>query len=253
MNKTIADRNQYVAKSNSIIRTRYRLTLQQQRLILFCISKIKPRDTINQRYTFTIDQICEACGLNGDSGFYYKTIKDDLIKLTTREWGIMPDGTQKTISWIGDVDITPSNGTVSITFNPNMEPYLFELKNNYTQYKLANALVFRSKHTLRLYEILRSYTTKQAIENGIERTVMYSVAQFRRILACEKQYPLWAEFERNVIKKAVKQINSVCDDIHVEYETYKTGRSIENIEFIITTPTGLEMLNAIKKKREILR
>lgn len=88
----------------------------------------------------------------------------------------MPDGTQKTISWIGDVDITPSNGTVSITFNPNMEPYLFELKNNYTQYKLANALVFRSKHTLRLYEILRSYTTKQAIENGIERTVMYSVA-----------------------------------------------------------------------------
>ena len=57
-NKTIADRQQYVVKANSLIRTRYRLTLQQQRLVLFCISKIRPQDMIGQEYTFTIEEIC---------------------------------------------------------------------------------------------------------------------------------------------------------------------------------------------------
>lgn len=70
---------------------------------------------------------------------------------------------------------------------------------------------------------------------------------------CEEEYPLWSEFERCVLKKATNEINAVCDDIHIEYETYKAGRSIESVNFIITTPTGFEMLNAIKKKREILR
>ena len=41
--KAVADRNQYVVKSNDLIRkTRYNLTTQQQKIVLFAISKIKP-------------------------------------------------------------------------------------------------------------------------------------------------------------------------------------------------------------------
>lgn len=215
-NKTVADRNQYVVKANSIIRTRYQLTLQQQRIVLFCISKIKPKDAINREYTFTIDEICAACGVKKDSiGAYYKNIKADLVKLTERHWGITPDGSQMTVSWIGDAKITEGSGTITIRFNPNMEPYLYDLHRDYTQYKLANALVFRSRHTLHLYEILRSHTTAQALREGWEKSVMYSTEELRRMLDCEEEYPLFAEFDRCVLKKATKEINSCCDDIHV--------------------------------------
>ena len=43
--KALADRNQYVVKANDLIRkTRYNLTTQQQKIVLFAISKIKPTD-----------------------------------------------------------------------------------------------------------------------------------------------------------------------------------------------------------------
>ena len=253
-NKTIADRNQYVVKANSIIRTRYRLTLQQQRLILFCISKIRPQDVISQEYTFTIEEICNACGLDKDSGgMYYKTIKEDFLKLTQRQWGITPNGEQITISWIGDVKITPFSGTVTIRFNSNMEPFLYDLQRNYTQYKLANALVFKSRHTLHLYEILRSHTTQRALDEGWEREAKYTVSELRELLDCVEEYPRWSEFNRCVLKKATEEINACCDDIHIEYDTYKQGRSIHSVNFIITTPRAIEVLTARREKRKRLK
>lgn len=252
-NKTIADRQQYVVKANSLIRTRYRLTLQQQRLVLFCISKIRPQDMIGQEYTFTIEEICNACGLDRDAGgMYYKTIKEDLLKLTDRKWGVLPTGEHITISWIGDVKITPYSGTVSIKFNPNMAPYLYDLHEHYTQYKLENALVFKSRHSLHLYEILRSYTTQRALDEGWERSVMFSVEELRELLDCSG-YARWSEFDRCVLKKAVKEINACCDDIHIEVETYKRGRRISSVEFIITSPKAMDIILARRNKRERLK
>lgn len=253
-NKTIADRNQYIVKANSIIRTRYRLTLQQQRLVLFCISKIRPHDLTNQEYTFTIEEICNACGLDLDSGgMYYKTIKEDLIKLTQRQWGVTPNGEHITLSWIGDVKFTPYSGTITIQFNKYMEPFLYDLQKNYTQYKLANVLVFKSRHTLHLYEILRSHTTQRALDEGWEREARYTVAELRELLDCVDEYQRWSEFDRCVLKKAVAEINACCDDIHIEYDTYKLGRSIHSINFIIKTPKAIEIIKAKQKKHERLK
>lgn len=253
-NTTTKDRNHYVVKSNSIIRTRYKLTLQQQRIILFCISKIKPNDDIEQEYTFTIDDICAACGLNNsDGGTYYKIIKEDILKLCERKFGITPDGSLKTISWIGDAEIKPNSGTITIQFNKNMAPFLFELKNNYTQYKLENALMFKSKYSLHLYEILRSHTTQRALDNSVDKLVEYSVDELREMLDCVEEYPKWAEFDRNVIRKAVDEINACCDDIHIEYSTARKGRSIGSITFIISAPRPIEYIAALGERRKRLK
>ena len=97
-----------VVKANDLIRkTRYNLTTQQQKIVLFAISKIKPNDPPNTRYEIAIDELCEACGIEIDGGHYYKVIKDDLVKLTTRLWVKMPDKSEATVSWIGDAEIIP--------------------------------------------------------------------------------------------------------------------------------------------------
>lgn len=250
-NKTVTDREQYVVKANSIIRTRYTLPLRQQRLILFCISKIRPHDAIGTDYTFTIKEICEACGIDDESGYYYQTIKDDFQKLTRREWGITPSGAHVTLSWIGDVKIEPYSGTVTISFNKHMQPYLYDLQKNYTQYKLVNALVFKSRHTIHLYEILRSYTTQAALDSGRMSSVSFTVREIKEFLDCQDAYPRWAEFDRSVLKKAVAEINECCDDIHIEYETNKSGRAISSVDFIITKSTPVQYLKAhdIRRKR----
>ena len=146
-NKTRADRQQYVVKANDLIRrTRYSLTTQQQKIVLFAISKIKPMDAPNTQYEISIDELCAACGIDIDNGgYYYKAIKDDLKKLTDRLWVEMPDKSETTVAWISDATIIPLSGTVYIKFHEKMAPYLFELKERYTQYRLEDVLVFKSK------------------------------------------------------------------------------------------------------------
>lgn len=248
--KALADRNQYVVKANDLIRkTRYNLTTQQQKIILFAISKIKPDDTIYTQYELNLEELCEACGLTLDAGgYYYRSLKNDLKKLAQREWCILPDGTETTISWIGDATIIPLNSTVYITFNPHMEPYLFELRSRYTQYKLENVLVFHGKYAIRLYEIMRSYTTQNALDCGIEKDIDISLEELRNVLMVSS-YPRWADFDRFVIKPAIDEINKCAEDIHIEYEPIKSGRKINKVLFIITAARANQQFEAHKKRR----
>lgn len=254
--KTLADREQYVVKSNDLIRrTRYDLTTQQQRIVLYAISKIKPDDDINQRYEFNLHELCDACGIRIDDygGYYYKSLKDDIAKLTTRQWLTLPDGTMKTISWIGDAVIVPLSDTVYIKFNENLQPYLFDLKEKYTQYRLQNVLVFRGKYSIRLYEILRSYTTQKALDDELEAETDINVSDLRYLLAVDS-YPRWADFKRFVIEPAVNEINEKSEEIHVDYYPMKGNgkRSIERINFVITRAKLSQQVSAYIKRREKL-
>ena len=254
--KTLADREQYVVKANDLIRrTRYSLTSQQQKLVLFAISKIKPDDDIHTEYTFDINELANACGMKiRDGGYYYDQLKEDLVTLTNRQWCHMPDGVQKTISWIGDVEIREKNATVAIRFNPHMQPYLFDLKEKYTQYRLQSILVFRGKYAIRLYEIMRSYTTQRALDDDIEKDIVITLEDLRYLLDIQNIYPTWRELKRRVIDPAIKEINDRAEDIHVEYEPMRGDhtRSIEKINFIITRARAKQQLDALYARKEKL-
>ena len=122
--KTLADREQYVVKANDLIRrTRYDLTAQQQKIILFAISKIKPEDDVHTEYTFDINELANACGINiRDGGYYYKRLKEDLRVLADPTWVMMENEDNKVvdrmISWINsDAEIIPGDSTITISFN----------------------------------------------------------------------------------------------------------------------------------------
>lgn len=254
-NKTVIDREQYVVKANNLIRqSRYNLTTQQQKIVLYAISKIKPGDTIDTVYTMRIDELCKACGLAYENGgCYYRIIKQDLKTLTKREWCTMPDGVEQTMSWIGDCTIIPNSSEVKVRFNPHMEPFLFELKEKYTQYKLQNVLMFGGKYAIRLYEILRSHVTQKQLETHQTQIVTYALEELRDIL-CTSSYPKWGDFDRRVIRDAISEINERCDDIHIDYEPRRNGgRSIESVEFVINAPSRLQATMAHYKRADKLK
>lgn len=246
-------REMYVVKSNELIqKSRYSLTLQQQRIVLFAISKIKPTDTVDTEYEFSIAELCRVCGLNIDAGgYYYSSIKEDLIRLTNREWGLLPDGSEKTISWIGDVEMRPADATVKIRFNPNMEPFLFELKERYTQYKLETVLVFKNAYSIRLYELLRSFTTQKYLADYMPKIKTISIEELRTRLDV-KGYEKWYDFERYVIRKAVVEINEYADDISIQYYANRKGRKMESITFTIAPAQLKQRVKAKLTKKERL-
>lgn len=247
-------RRLYVVKANDLIRkTRYNLTAQQQKIVLFCISKIRPNDPPGTAYEIDIRELCEACNLDVDiGGMYYKTIKTDLINLTQRYWVELPDKTLVTVSWIGDAEIIPYSSKVIIHFHPKMAPYLFQLKERYTQYRLEDVLPFKGKHAIRLYEILRSYVTAAEIEEGYQKRVTISLADLKHSMGIDN-YDRWINFERRVILSSVNEINSFSQDMQITYEPMKDGgRSIEKILFTLSSPRAKQILTARANKRQRL-
>lgn len=245
--------NYYVVKSNELIqKARYSMTVQQQKLILFAISKIKKNDLPDQEYELSIDEICSVCGLELDAGgTYYKRIKDDLLKLTTRIWVKFPDRSEGTVSWLSDAYIMPLSGTVTVKFHERMTPFLFELQNRYTQYQLSEVLVFKGKYSIRLYELLRSFLTQDELRDGREKEVSFSVSELKELLSAEN-YELWNDFNRFVLKKAVDEINQCSDLIRISYDTYKSGKQVSRVNFIIEYPTLLQKFSAHEESRKRL-
>lgn len=242
----------YVVKSNDLIqKARYSMTVQQQKLILYAISKIKRNDPPDKQYELSIDEVCSVMGLELDAGgYYYKAIKDDLLRLTNRIWVKFPDR-ESTVSWLADADIIPLSGTVYITFHQKMTPFLFELQNRYTQYQLYEVLTLKGKYSIRLYELLRSYVMQDELRDCKEKEVSYTVDELRELLCCES-YKRWAEFDRCVLRKAVDEINLTSDVIRISYDTYKRGNKVTKVNFIINYPSAVEQMMAHNEQRKRL-
>lgn len=245
------DREMYVIKSNELVRARYNLSLQQQKIVLYAISKIKPNDKPGKWYEISIEDLCAACGLEIDSGgFYYRTIKRDLQELTTRLWVKFPDR-EATVAWISDAEIIPLSGTVHIRFHEKMEEHLFWLQSCYTQYKLGEVLSFHNKYAIRLYEILRSYITRDEIESGIEQEKSFSVEELREMMKIDT-YNVFSEFDRNVLRKAVAEINKYSDVMRLSYDLIRRGKTVTRVNFIITRPKAVEIYSAHENTRQQL-
>jgi len=252
-NKVNAGRDYFVCKSNEIIQKgRYNLSTTQQKIILYAISKLRKNDDPDKLYEISIEELCRICGFDIDSGgVYYSKIKQDMRKLTTPVWVQFPDNSEWTVSWFSSVGIVPLSGTVYVRFHEKVRDHLFDLQERYTQYHLSEVLVFKNKYAIRLFEILRSHFTQDELNNGVEKEVVLSVEQLRNQL-CLTAYSAFGELERNVIKKAIDEINQYAEQMNISYEKIKSGAKIDKIRFIITSPDFSERMNRYQNGKRVL-
>ncbi len=248
-----ADRNQFIVKSNDLIqKSRYSFNLEAQRIILFAISKIRPQDTVNEWYEFSITDICHACGITDNSGANYIIIKNYLKELRDKSWYIdMPDGTSTTVSWLDKVKINQGSGTVQVRFDEDMSSYLFDLRQRYTQYKLDTVLCFRSKYSIRLYELMKSFLMRDTLIERGQKEVDFHIDELKRRMDAEV-YTRYADFKRKVITPAVKEINEFSDDMAIEYDEIRNGRKVEKIIFILSRPRAINVISNRQNKRDVL-
>ena len=221
-----------IVKSNEIIqKARFKLSMQEQKIILYLISKIKPTDKEFESYTFSVIEFCQICGIDSDSGTNYSNLKSTIKSLADKSlWVTLEKGTQTLLRWIEKAKIIENSGIVEIRLDDDMKPYLLKLKNNFTQYELLYTLAMKSQYSIRLYEILKSYEYK--------KNIIYEIESLKQILLAEK-YKLFGDFKRRVIDIAITEINSLSD-ISIKYELIKEGRKYVKIRFMIKLKEDLD-------------
>lgn len=225
-------RDLMVVKANALIqKSRFSLSLQEQRIILYIISKIKPDDKELNAISISYKEFCSVCGIDiSAGGFYYNEIKTVIKSLADKSIWIKKDNdTEVLVRWIEKPTINKTDG-IKIKLDDDLMPYLIELKNHYTQYALINILCCKSKYGIRLYELLKSYANL--------RSIKFSIEELKEKLGAET-YTNFTNFKTKVLIPALSDIELYTDiKVSVIYE--KKGRQFTKIEFIITDIRGTE-------------
>jgi plasmid replication initiation protein len=216
-------RSYKVVKANDLIqKSRFDLQLQEQKIILYLISKIKPEDMELKEHIFEIQDFCKVCGLAPDNGANYIYIKQTLKDLRDKSiWIMLENGKERTLSWFDYVEMDKNSGAVTIKISDMMKPYLLHLKDRFTQYELLYTLAMNSQYSLRLYELLKSYE--------FQNKKVFDIDELKLRLSAEN-YARFPDFKRNVLDIALREINNLSD-ITVKYGIIKEGRRFAKVEF----------------------
>lgn len=228
-------RNKQVRKANELIqKSRFNLSLQQQKVVLYLISQISPFDEDFKLYEFSVSEFCRVCGIDETSGKNYTDLKNAIKDIADKSlWIHLDDGTETLLRWIEKPYINKKSGMISIRLDKDMKPFLLQLKKNYTQYDLLWTLRFRSKYSIRLYELIKSIHFKEL--ETYER--IYELEELKRILNAET-YTTYQTLKTRVLNPAIEEINEFSDK-QVSYEPIKKGRSVIKIRFVINSKPTL--------------
>ena len=239
--KYLQIRHSTVVKSNDLIqKSRFSLSLLQQRILLYLISQITPVDDDFKLYEFSIAEFCKVCGIsyNGRSYNEIKAIIKDIADKSV--WIKLADEkTETLVRWIEKPYINADDGYIRIKLDADMKPYLLQLRENFTQFELIYTLKMKSKYSIRLYELIKSIHYNELKE--YVRT--YKVEELK-VLLDGTSYNTFKDFHQRVLKPAVEEINKFTDKI-INYEQIKNGRKTIAIQFTIGSKEADDRLKII--------
>lgn len=232
------DHNLIVRKSNDLIqKSRFSLSLQQQKILLYIIGHIEPSDTDFHEYTFAIKDFCQACDIDPQCGTLYKEIKKIIKDIADKSlWITLEDGRETLVRWIEKATI--EKGIVKVRLDDDMKPFLLHLTKNYTYYELVWTLHFKSKYSIRLYELIKSIH----YDEFKPYTRVYKLDELRKLLDAEV-YPIFYDFKVRALEPAIDEINKLADK-KIEYRAIKSGKKVAYIEITVSSITNsLERFN----------
>ncbi|MGL4606192.1 MAG: replication initiation protein [Eubacteriaceae bacterium] len=218
-------RNHIVVKNNILIQdAKYHLSLQEQKILLFLISKIKPNDEELKVYKFKITEFCKVCGINSRSGKTYANIKDNIKKLYDKSvWVKLENEKETPLRWLENVVLDKNSGTIEMLLSKDMKPYLLNQKNKFTQYGYIYTINFKSQYSVRLYELFKSKEFMTSFEITIEKLKDLLTAQ---------NYKAFNNLKRKILDVVMEDINDNTD-IEVSYVIKKEGRKFHSLVFTI--------------------
>ena len=244
----IETRHGTVRKKNELIQqTRFNLSAQEQKIMLYLISQVSPQDEDFMDYQFTIADFCKICGIEYN-GKNYHDLKETLKGLRDKSFWFFDNNEIVTVGWLAKVRISPKTGNVKIRLDEDLKPFLLNIKERFTAYELLWTLNFKSKYTIRLYEYIKSIHFHKD-EIYIKDCPLDAL---KGVMGAEK-YKAYTDFKKRVLIPAVEEINEYSDE-SIEFKEIKKGRWVAEIRLTISPKERWEVIKlkgAIEDKFEL--
>lgn len=213
-----------IVKANSFVQASYSMTLDEMRILSLTLGVFNPENPSKKDFEFTVDDFCRHFPEVDPKSAY--TQVQNAIRKISRRWMTLRDDEYvlDEVVFVTDRTYFKKEGRFRVVFHERLMPYIAELHNNYTKYKLVQIGAFTSTHSIRLYELCSQYR-----DTGWRQT---SLDDLKDWLQVSDKYPRYNSFNQRVLTPAIDEINAKSD-LLVDVEPIKRGRTIVALKFII--------------------
>lgn len=198
------------------------MSVQEQKIILYLVSKVKYEDEDFKEYETSMQEICDVLGIQRH-GQNYADIKKKLLILRNKTVEIKNNRRTDICGWIEQPSVY-DNGMITFMLHKSLKPYLLQLKKEFTSYELINVLPMDSTYSIRLYELLKSYANLGSVILDIE--------ELKKSLFISSGYEIYNNFKMRILEVAKQEINKYTD-LRIEYKPLRISHKYTKIRFEI--------------------
>lgn len=212
-----------VYQHNKLVEAKYDMSLQEKRILLWALARIKKEDIALKTVLISVSELCEAAGIENT----YRELKKAVLKLRNRTMTIvdLDERTHTYVGWLDHIKYHEKQGVVEIQFHRFLEQFLVGLKNNFTIVPLSQTLGLSSTYAIRMFELLKQY------ESIGERK--FDIEELRNNLGVdEKKLTSFYDFKKYVVEISQREL-ALKTDIRFEFEEIKTSRKVTSLRFFI--------------------
>jgi plasmid replication initiation protein len=211
-----------VIQHNDVVRARYKLSLEEQRLMKVLISMLKDDDEDGKTYFIRAADIAEVLELKGEN--VYHTLKQVTARLLKQVLFIKRDGGgELQVSWLSSAEYL-KGGIIELEVSKKLRPYLLQLREHYTKYQLRQIAKLKSSFSIRIYELCKSHQYQGGFTIEVD--------EIKKRFGLDDKYKLYGDFKRKVLSVAKEEVNKNTD-ILIDFFEEKEGKKVVAIRFSV--------------------
>jgi plasmid replication initiation protein len=252
------DKNALVVQSNALVEAHFKqeYTVQEQRTVLWLISEVHKEDYFShdaldsyekigfKTIQITAEKYAELMRIPVDNVYRdAQKISSNLMEkvLVIKE----KEGRKNSwfmVHWMSSMRY--EDGIITATIAPELIPYLLDLKEKFTAFRLENILFLNSTYSIKIYQLLAQF--KQIGERVITLDTLRSMFGIAQI----PTYQRFGQLKNKILERSKREINAKTDLIF-SYTSIKEGKKVVAIKFKIATKE--EETIALEKLKELQR
>ena len=190
-------KNTLVVQANQLVEAKYRLSVDEQKIIRILVSQINREDGDFRDYEFHVRQLAELLGMEHKDP--YGVLREITKKLISKvlEFHNPETNTFLQVAWLASAKYKKGEGTVSMSFHPSLKPLLLHIKSYFTKYELSQILHFKGQYAIRFFELRKSFLGRGKNE------VFFSLKELWELFKLEKnEYKQFSDFKKRVLEPA---------------------------------------------------
>ena len=220
----------WIVLQNRLLNAISHLDLNERRLIMFLSPVVRKALDINPKervFYIRVQDFVREYGIKSKN--YYselEKIADTILEKAFFFWYKKENyKAKKGVSWVSECDYFKNEGLLKIKLDDTVIEMLtvFDKANPFTKYE-RQMIVNLGSYGIILFELIASCMHQQ------HKQKTYTIEYLREKFNCVDIYPVISEFKRNVLDRAIKDVEKNTP-YRINYEQKKKGRIISEIVF----------------------